>query len=161
MARSEMARSEGAESQLNRKSIAFTPRQNECLVNVRAPQPLPNLLSPARCRDAFDVRQAAASRARMLFLARSRPSWYQRPLVVYAFRQHAHFRCKGCYRRQIGVRLSYHGNQGFNERSGRSSRSDSPQTWPPDRRPTRRKGGGGTYCVDATKHARTESEYCR
>jgi hypothetical protein len=48
-----------------------------------------------------------------LFRDRSRQSWDQRPLVVYAFRQHGHFRhfrCGGCSRRQIGVRLSYHGN---------------------------------------------------
>jgi hypothetical protein len=70
-------------------------------------------------------------------------------------------RCRGCCRIRIRVRLSYYRNQDFNERSGRSSRSDSPQTWPPDGRPTRRKGGGWTHCVDATKHARTESKYCR
>ena len=29
-------------------------------------------------------------------------------------------------------------NEGFNEGSGRSSRSDSPQTWPPDGRPPKR-----------------------
>ena len=44
MARSKVARSGGAESQLNRKSISFTPRQNECLVNVRAPPPQPRSL---------------------------------------------------------------------------------------------------------------------
>src|ERR1700676_751791 len=70
-------------------------------------------------------------------------------------------RCRGCHRRQIRVRLSYYGNQAFNEGSGRSSRSDSPQTWPPDGRLTRRKRGGWAHCVDATKHARTESKYCR
>jgi len=59
------------------------------------------------------------------------------------FSQQGHFRCRGCYGRQSRVRLSYHGNEGFNERSGRSSRSDSPQTWPPSGRPTRRKGRGG------------------
>src|SRR5882762_7655166 len=69
--------------------------------------------------------------------------------------------CRGCYRRQIRVRLSYYGNQDFNEGSGRSSRSDSAQTGSPDGRPTRRKGGGWAHCVDATKQARTESKYCR
>jgi hypothetical protein len=43
---------QGAESQVNRESVAFTPRQNECLVNVPRPRSLP------RC-----VRQVAVSRA--------------------------------------------------------------------------------------------------
>jgi hypothetical protein len=72
MARSEVARSEeynqGAESQLNRKSAAFTPRQHECFVNVRAPQPLPNLLNHARCGDAFD-RQPLHERQRSFWIA--------------------------------------------------------------------------------------------
>src|SRR5271157_5360392 len=67
---------------------------------------------------------------------------------------------EGCWREQNEVRLSYHGNEGFNEGTGCSSCSDPAQTGPTDGRPAGYKSGGRAHRVDTAPDAPGKSEHC-
>src|SRR6267143_2459302 len=95
----------GAESQLNRKSAAFTPRQHKCLVNVRAPQPSrtspTTLVAEMRSTGSSFTSDNALSGSLTIVLGSE---------VISDLRFRTAWTRRGCCRRQIRVRLSYHGN---------------------------------------------------
>src|SRR5271157_2298353 len=55
--------------------------------------------------------------------------------------------------REMVVRLSYHGDQGFYQGTSRAPKRDSPPAWAAGRRSSRCQDGGRTYRIDAAKEA--------